>query len=480
VLLAGPGLGAALGDELAARGFPVTTVTVGERYELGAGSGTVDPTRPEHLHRLVAELRQRHPDAGEHWLHGWSLEARGGDPPSEADTRDANSLGFVSLLQLVQALAAGDADPPARLTVLTRGAHLVTGRESGISVLQAPVTGLARVLAFEHPDLRCLRVDLDPDLGDGDPAQAARVVAQMLRGEEAEEIALRAGQAYVSRLRRLTLADPGAAEPLARPDGSYLITGGTGGLGLAAAGWLAGEGAGQLLLLSRRPPDPEASQRIEELGRADTQIRLVRGDVSSEADLRALLEEHVTEQRPLRGVIHTAGALDDDLITRIDRARFEHVFAPKALGGLHLHRLTLEQPLEHFVLFSSGASMVGHAGQASYAAANAFLDALATHRALTGRPGLSINWGGWSDVGYAARAGLIRRYERFGLRPVSAAEGTACLRRLVISGVPQAAVFGGDWRRYADMVWLGNPPAFLEELLDPGDRAEAVEAELTR
>ncbi len=189
-------------------------------------------------------------------------------------------------------------------------------------------------------------------------------------------------------------------------DGTYIITGGLGGLGLEVAGWLARRGAGCLVLLGRGAPSAEGQAAIAAFERQGTRVLVVACDVAEQAELEALLERVRTACPPLRGVFHAAGILQDAPLISLTPATLRATGRAKVLGAWHLDRLTEADPLDAFVLFSSVASLFGTPGQGNYAAANAFLDALAHHRRARGRPALSVNFGPVRNVGLAAASAL--------------------------------------------------------------------------
>ncbi len=188
------------------------------------------------------------------------------------------------------------------------------------------------------------------------------------------------------------------------PDGTYLITGGLGGLGLLLARHLVASGCRSLALLARRAPDAAAQGVIAELLEAGASVECFAADVADPDSLAAALAAIDARMPPLRGVIHAAGVLDNALIVRMQDDGFRRVLAPKVAGAWNLHLMLADRPLDHFLLFSSAFGTLGAAGQANYAAANAFLDALAAHRRARGLPALSIAWAGWEESGMAARA----------------------------------------------------------------------------
>ncbi|MBL1100886.1 type I polyketide synthase [Streptomyces coffeae] len=213
---------------------------------------------------------------------------------------------------------------------------------------------------------------------------------------------------------RLVLTDLGAVshvapEPLPggrfRADGAYLITGGLGALGVSLAGFLAGLGAGTLVLAGRSAPSKETAAQLDSLRAAGTTIEVLRCDVADRAGLRQALDGlRDRGLPPLRGVVHAAGVVDDATISQITPRQLARVLRPKADGVRSLEAATAQDPLDFFVMFSSAATLVGNAGQAAYAAANAYLDAFAELRRRRGLPALSVQWGPFADVGLAARS----------------------------------------------------------------------------
>jgi acyl transferase domain-containing protein/acyl carrier protein len=254
---------------------------------------------------------------------------------------------------------------------------------------------------------------------------------------------------------------------LVRRDGSYLITGGLSGLGLLTAGWLARQGAGRLILIGRRGVAAEAAAEIEQIRASGTMVVVEALDVCDGAALEALLERARLDGAPLRGVIHSAGVLDDGGLIQLDAQRFTRVLAPKVKGGWLLDRLTRQDQLDWFVLFASVAGVLGSAGQSNHSAANAFLDVLAHERRNQGLPALSIDWGAWAEVGAAADRGLTQKLSAQGISALTPEQGLTALHRLLNSGLAQAAVLPIDWNRFVDASARGAIPAFLSSLAAP-------------
>jgi NAD(P)-dependent dehydrogenase (short-subunit alcohol dehydrogenase family)/acyl carrier protein len=274
---------------------------------------------------------------------------------------------------------------------------------------------------------------------------------------------------YVPRLVRqetgTSAPSPSLQEGL--QEGTYLITGGTGALGLKIAGWLVDQNARHLVLVSRRGASSKEARRAIDAWQQDgADVVVMAADVSKPDEVAGVLDHIRTKMPRLRGVVHAAGVLDDGVIEQLTWDRFRTVLAGKAEGAWHLHRLTSRMPLEFFVTFSSVASLLGSPGQGNYAAANAFLDALAHHRRALNLPGLSINWGPWAQSGMAADLSPAGRQAlgRRGLQNLETPAALAVFSALLRQNAAQAAVFDVDWRKYVDETNGGANPFFLESL----------------
>uniref|UniRef100_UPI001F2FEC63 type I polyketide synthase n=1 Tax=Actinokineospora pegani TaxID=2654637 RepID=UPI001F2FEC63 len=307
-------------------------------------------------------------------------------------------------LAVIQAWLADPTTAGTRLAV-------VTGDSADLGA--AAVWGLVRSAQSEHPG-RIVLADLD------DPAALPAVLAS---GEP--QVRVRNGVAQVPRLARAPFPET-RQRPLA-PDGTVLITGGTGTLGALTARHLVTEhGVRHLVLVSRRGHAPDLRDELTALGASVTVTACDTADRDQvEAVLRAIPAEH-----PLTAVVHTAGVLDDGVLTELTPERVDTVLRPKVDAALHLHELTRDLDLAAFVLFSSAAGVLGNPGQGNYAAANACLDAIAQHRHGLGLPAVSVAWGYWAEIsGMTEHLGAadLRRTERTGMVGLTAAEGLALL-----------------------------------------------------
>ena len=258
-----------------------------------------------------------------------------------------------------------------------------------------------------------------------------------------------------------------------RGDASYLVTGGLSGLGLEIARWMAHEGARNLILMGRREPSPDARRVLDELAHYGGKIAIEKCDVSDEGQLTAVFNSIAKSMPPVRGIIHAAGVLDDSVLAQLTWPRFESVMAPKVQGAWNLHRLTSSLDLDFFVLFSAAAAIIGSPGQGNYAAANAFMDALAHQRKAMGRPALSINWGPWAEVGMAARLETkdAQRWRDRGLRPIALERGMKALGEMIDVSQAQIVAMPVDWSRLLASSGVGQSVAFFTEVSRESQKA---------
>lgn len=248
------------------------------------------------------------------------------------------------------------------------------------------------------------------------------------------------------------------------PDATYLITGGLGALGLEVARWMISEGARRLVLASRVERSHDAVAELRAMG-AD--VIVLAADVTQPADIARMIGTAHLETRPLRGVIHAAGVLDDCSVRELDAERLRRVLAPKTDGAWQLHLQTHDLPLDFFVCFSSLSSLIGTPGQAAYAAANSFMDALAHYRRAQRLPTLTVNWGPWSGAGMAARMGerYRDRVAQRGFPMIDPAKGVRSLAELLRQNATQTAVFPANWDRVLQQFPAGAEPPFYAELI---------------
>jgi acyl transferase domain-containing protein/acyl carrier protein/SAM-dependent methyltransferase len=370
-----------------------------------------------------------------------------------------------ALVGIVRTLVSDSAASPPRVILATAGAQAIDSAR--VSVGQAPLAALAAVVGAEHPDLQCASVDLEA--GSGADAAADALLSEILSGDRREtRVAWRSGRRYGARLTsRPATAD---AELDVRADATYLITGGAGGLGLHVADDLVARGARHLVLVGRRTiSDALETRRLAWAAQGCNAIYLP-GDIADGAFIDQLVARVARSMPPIAGVFHTAGVLDDGVLLQQTAERFDRVMAAKVAGTWNLHR-AFGNSLDFLVMFSSLAGVVGTPGQGNYAAANAFLDAVAEERRRLGWRATSIAWGPWDESGMAASisAGGHRRWETQGVNRIDVARGLSLLRRA--SGAeskPTVIVADVNWQAYVGTRPPGTQPRLFDELVsDP-------------
>ncbi|MEU6476672.1 amino acid adenylation domain-containing protein [Streptomyces sp. NPDC047017] len=503
------GVGDALAALIAAGGGHCHLVRPGAAYRLtdDRRASAVRPGSAADLERLFADLRGDGVRSYAHVVHLWNLDLPALDATATAaELRELAGVGGYTLVALAQTLPG--ALPDARLHIVTRGGQAVEATDR-VEPLSAPAWGIGRVLwQQELTDRRGTLIDLDPACG-SDPAARQAEAEALLReltatdasagraeggdGDDAEdEIALRGGR---RRAARLTPA-AGLTRPLPlrlRADGAYLVTGAFGALGRLLCRALVSWGARRLILVGRTPlparehwhhtdtdtgPDiaPESAagravRFVEELEALGARPVVASLDIGDEASFTAWLAEYRRRAAPpIRGVFHLAGQVRDTLVPEMDRRTFDAVHDPKVLGAYVLHRHLGDEPLDHFVLFSSIASLLTTAGQTNYAAGNAFLDALAHHRRARGLPGLSLAWGPWA-TGMIEELGLVEHYrDSRGMSSLSPEAGMAVLERVI--GQDRAHLLVAtvvDWPLF--LAWYPSPPPLVSALAAAGGPA---------
>ncbi len=376
---------------------------------------------------------------------------------------DAVGATVQRALELIQGCLADERLAGSRLALVTRGAVVCDGGEQLPDLGCAAVWGLVRSAQYESPG-RLLLVDLD------DAEASWRVLPSALALEE-PQLAVREGAVVAPRLARIKQASEAEqAGPIFDPGGTALVTGGLGGLGSLVARHLVLEhGLRSLVLVGRRGLASEGAQELKcELSELGAQVVVAACDVSDRAAVAELIEA-MPREYPLRTVVHVAGVLDDGVVESLTRERLDRVLAPKVQAALYLDELTEHLELSAFVLFSSAVGTVGNAGQASYAAANACLDALALHRRARGLPGVSLGWGLWAQdsamTSHLRDGDLNARVARSGVVALSREEGLALFDAACRMDVGQVLPMRFDAQALRDPVRIEALPPLLRGLV---------------
>ncbi|MFI0449066.1 SDR family NAD(P)-dependent oxidoreductase [Actinomadura sp. 6N118] len=320
-----------------------------------------------------------------------------------------------------------------RLWIATRNALPVREGEAG-EPAQGFIRAIVRVLGFERTVLRTTLVDVD---------RPGDLVGELLADDAAREVAYRGGVRYVARLDQATLTTAAGtgrkARRIVRRGSSYIVTGGYGGIGLVTARLLAERGAGRIVLSGRSGPNADAEKVIAKLREGGVDVGVVLGDIAAPGIAERLVQVAQEGGKKLHGIVHGAGAIDDRLIVDLGREDLHRVWTAKVEGARLLSQATWDlDELDWFVMHSSAAALLGSPGQAAYAAANAAIDALVAYRRACGRPGTTINWGTWSQVGGATDLKVAV------IEPISPDEGAEALEALLAGGRAATGVLRFD------------------------------------
>ncbi len=411
----------------------------------------------------------------------WGLDDGAGPLPCGLTAIHDRLPTIAALLELLKVLSTVQSSGTRKLWIVTRGALAGDGRDDCPALGQAPLVGLARTIQVEHPGLWGGLLDLDPS---GSDALAVALLSEALGAATETCLAVGPERWLAQRLTPYHLPRASTASEI-HARGTYWITGGLGGIGFELMQWLVRKGAGSIVLMGRSAPNRETEARLAELRRRGARIECFQGDAGSAQDVARCLQQIRDTLPPLRGVFHAAGVLDDGVLVQQTAERFARVMRPKVAGAWNLHAATQDLPLDFFVLFSSMAAILGSVGQGPYAAANAYMDALAWHRRSRALPALSINWGAWDRVGMASGLDLRDqlRIAGSGVELIQPQHGLAILESLLCgqsgSQVPlpcQIGVFPVDWGRAAQADPQIAALSILAEIIDQGKaRANARE-----
>jgi acyl transferase domain-containing protein/thioesterase domain-containing protein/acyl carrier protein len=377
--------------------------------------------------------------------------------PSRASGSASLPRGFAGSVALAQAWMAHGVDRP--LFCLTQRAVSVEGSDPLSNPTQALVWGLGRVLALEHSRRWGGLLDIPEVLDE----RVLRGVCAVLAARDGEDqCAVRSSGVFA---RRLVACDSAESQKRWRPRGTTLITGGTGAIGAQAARWLAKHGAEHLVLVSRRGERaPGARDLAAELARYGACVTLAACDISRFEAVRDLLTS-LESVPPLTAVVHAAGVIGGfSPFLELDGEDFADVVSSKVSGALHLDALLGDRKLDAFVMLSSIAGVWGSGGQSAYAAANAFLDALAEQRRARGLPASALAWGPWADEGMAADPLVEEHLRSRGLLPLSPGWAIEALFDAVAAGHTTLTIAQLDWSRFLPAFSVSRKTHLFDEL----------------
>jgi microcystin synthetase protein McyG len=460
------GIGESIAESIRAHGGRCLLVFQGDRIEkLGEDLWRLNPFDSADYQKLVQEVRREHQVSFKTWVHLWSLDNPVYDRTKiEVDLEETVSRSSKSAISLLQAMAEAGHPVKTRFYLVTRGAQCIDGGRVPPNLAQAPLWGIGRTAANEYPDFWGGIIDLDP-LGEADLI-AQTVLDHVCHSDDEDQAAYRGADRYVPRF--LPLARGESQSFVVKPDGSYLITGGLGDLGIETARWLVKHGAKRIILIGRTPLPPQAQwpyvqqkdtayrqiEAIIGMEKVGAEVRTASVDVANEAQLRDFLKMiHMEKLTPVRGVVHAAGQFNQCLLQHHDEESFKTDLRSKMMGAWLLHDLLKQEPLDFFVLYSSLNSLLGLVGLSSYAASNAFLDAIAHYRKAMGLPALSVNWGPWAGLGFLRKTVTERAADSLfqegfeGILPGPALEALGWLMQQQVTQAGIAKINGAKLRQ---------------------------------
>ncbi|MCY1023219.1 type I polyketide synthase [Pyxidicoccus sp. MSG2] len=476
----GQGLGDRLATTLEAAGGTVVRVRPATAYRASRDGlrFELNPDKRKHFDRLLDDVGSRlRPDGV---LHLWGLDAQATRELTTDGLMEAQGPGLVALMHLTQALQAAAWPKPPRLWVLTRGAKHVPGDVRPLEVAQSPLWGFASALfQQEFPELAGGAVDLDPS---APVAEVERLLSLLQRPSTDSLVAMRGEQLWGERMVPAPKVASGSLPAQLRPDATYLITGGRGGLGLVFAHWLVKRGARRLVLAGRTAlPDRRRWHMLDATSSIGRQVAAVRElealgasihpvalDVTDEKRMKEFVENFRREGWPsIRGVIHAAGVVQPRRFADLESSQLRDTLAPKLAGGWNLHKLLAEETLDFFILCSSVNALGFSMGVADYAASNSFLDSLAHSRRNQGLHALSVNWSAWDEVGMASEEQVAHDFERRGIIPIRPAQGVEALERSLEHDLHQVVVLAADWQRILRTGYpTTQPPAMVLPIVE--------------
>ncbi|MET4559491.1 acyl transferase domain-containing protein/acyl carrier protein [Lysinibacillus parviboronicapiens] len=472
-------IGHSVAERLIKAGEHCYSVHPGAKYERTNNTFTINPSNSEDFVILMDDILSD-PTQCRGIIYGWALDNKVTDILNTNGLNQVEELGCVGLLHLVQSIVHKQLPEHVRLWVATIGAQQVGTELSLNNVAQSAVWGLAKAIGHqEHMNLWGGIIDLDDSLL---AEKNSNLLFEEIWNTDGEDhVAFRQGERYVVRLEE-DIQLNNSLPIVFRPDASYLITGGFGGLGLLTARWMIKKGARHLILMGRgqfhdrtdwdkvdiNSVEGKRIIAIKELEAMGATIHIATADVCNKNEIeKSLLQYSGAGWPEIRGVIHTAGVARPQLLYQMNQQEFTDVLRPKMIGGWNLHEHFENQSLDFFVLFSSIASVVVMSGQANYSAGNAFLDGLAHYRRSRGMHGLSINWGPWLESGMATQLDLLNYFDNRGLYSMTNDQGLEALNQLLCQQRAQFSVVGADWPKVADKNYpLGNVPPIIAELVN--------------
>ena len=408
-------------------------------------------------------------------VHMWSINTLSQKAESLC-LKKVNDEGCLSLKHIVQMIGERGLTP--KLWVVTSMAQMITLKTPLQGMVQSSIWGIGRVIGHQEAPAKWGGL-IDLETGDSG-VNAELLFNEIVYKDKEDQIVIRDGKRYGARIGKQDIKTSAIPFNL-HTNGSYLVTGAFGAIGMLVGRWIVKHGARHIILMSRSSVPArktwneikddnllEKVTYIKELEAMGATVHLAAVDVGEETQLKEFIKEYADEGWPqIRGVIHSAGIVRDQFIQQMEDQVFNQVINPKIFAAWNLHKVLLDFPIDFFVLFSSTGSTLVSMGQAAYASGNAFLDALSHYRLQKGLPALSINWGPWAEVGMAAKLNLVEHYRQRGMESVTPASGMAVMDRLMWQNISQSIVLPIiSWELLGEKHYqMAEPPQLLEEII---------------
>ena len=491
IMAARQGIGQKLANQLRSQGDICNLIFAGEKYqEIAPQEFTINPDNSKDYGQLLATVSSNLSNSIE-ILHLWSLDSSEVEQLTIETLESASKLGCGTVLHLVQALLKTEFNQQPRLWLVTQGAQPVQGINSSMTGLaQSPVWGMGRVISLEHPELWGGMVDLESNSPTDE--SVTNLIAEIYDRDGEDHLAFRDGQRYVARLMGSKNLETFQSFKF-QSDGTYLITGGLGFLGLKLAQWMVEQGARHLVLIGRtglpqrqdwahlvhNSEEKKKTEIIQTLERQGATVSIFSADVTDLEQMSSVIEQIHTTQNPLKGIVHAAGITNGLALAQLDSQGLESVLRPKTIGTWILHELTKTLDLDCFICFSSAGSVWGSKGQADYDAANHFLDTFAYYRRSLGLPGLTINWGSLGVGGLVSEEHYVQWMKQIGLEELQPEQGFNALGWLLETDAVQTVVAQVEWSKFKPIYQAQKERPLLAEIESQVER-EVQEEQLSQ
>jgi acyl transferase domain-containing protein len=425
--------------ELSQKATKLIEVSIGSEFKKVNTNQYIVSGSQEDYVALSEELKDTKPEKVIHMLTLSDKVVSGVD-----DLQEKQQYGVYSLFNLVRVFINNKVSDSTEFIVVSDYVHEVTGKENVLKPYNATIFGLGKVIGQEYPGMKCRCVDIDENM-------TVRDILREITSEEAKNVvAYRNGKRYIEEFNMIE-SGRYASEPLQLvKDGVYIITGGTGGIGLEIGKYLAKKNTINLYLINRsKMPERDTWENIlrsnedtktcdriraiRDMEASGAKVTLISADVSSYDDVKTVIDSIKSKHGKINGVIHCAGVAGDGFIVRKQEKTFRSVLAPKVQGTFILDELTRNEDMNFFIMYSSVSSLYGTAGQGDYTAANSYLDSYASYMNKAGKRTLCINWPAWKETGMAVDYGVTD--ERTMFKSISNAKAIAVIDELINTSI---------------------------------------------